>query len=54
MEIRDLSISYPFCKKKKREKIEISLIRVISSLESQDYIKFEPIDQKEKKTLKRT
>lgn len=46
MEIRGLSISHSSHKKKEREKIEISLIREITSLESQEHTNFELIEQK--------
>lgn len=46
MEIRGLSISYSSHKKKEREKIEISLVNEITSLESQEHINFELIEQK--------
>lgn len=50
MEIRGLSISYSSHKKKEREKIEFSLIREITSLESQEHIYFELIEQKKIKS----
>lgn len=50
MEIRGLSISHSSHKKKEREKIEISLIREITSLESQEHTNFELIEQKKNKS----
>lgn len=50
MEIRGLSISYSSNKKKEREKIEISLVNEITSLESQEHINFELIEQKKIKS----
>lgn len=50
MEIRGLSISYSYHKKKETENIENSLIREITCLETQEHINVELIEQKKVKS----